>query len=211
MSMRGVLLLVAFISIGFSITPTKNTIFYDTNNLEYFVFSVDSPSGCVPEAKNNGREVTCTLTGYTPTDYKNMNAISTYFNVNNCFYVPPGNSNGYWYRDSYCGLNPLDNTYFYSNCYDPATWRLQKYSDNQCTQLLETEFIPQSGGCYNVPDKNESKILTCGQNSYEPSTTTSPPPTYSWYYYNYTTNPSVASIVQYASSFALLVSCIVFL
>jgi hypothetical protein len=188
--MRGFLIVLLFISFGVCIIPQKNTIFYNSNDLEYFVYSVDAPAGCVPEPKVNGREVTCTLTGYTPGNFKNMNSIFTYSNVNNCFFVPPGNSYKYYYLDNQCTLNPLDNTYFFSRCYYPGTWSLQKYSDNQCTQLVTDDTRP-FGSCTSYPQQNISQSFTCGKNSYVPPTTTT---TFTFSYLNWTTTaPSAAA------------------
>lgn len=199
--------MMVFMSLGVSLTPSKNTIFFDSNDLEYFVYSVDAPSGCTPEPKSNGKEVTCTTTGYTPGNYKNMNFIATYSNVNNCFFVPPGNSEAYYYLDNTCTLNPLDNTYFFNNCYFGGGWFFKTYSDDQCTQVLDSTFINFVNGCYNVPDKNESKQITCGNNAYVPTTTTTAA-THS--YYNWTTtSPSSGSTL--GVGLILLVLCFVFL
>lgn len=192
-----------FLFISLASAGTVNILYYNDADTLYYTHDYDSAS-CVPEPKTNGREVICTPYGpYIPPDNRKLNNENKYSGVTNCFWQGPGNAEGHYYLDSYCGKNPNDNTYFYNTCYYPGTWTLQTFSDSACTQLISSNTVQFGGFCVANATENSSKTYFCAIDSWRPTTTmtttsTSAP-------YNGTYPPNQAAFITFSGwTFCLL-------
>ncbi len=159
--------LVLFLLLAHTLATTRYINFFDANDVIYLSVYEDANGGCIPEPKNNGRETICTNTAFVPPDINSMNTGRIYYGNTRCV---TGDFKNARYRDSYCGFNPLEGTYFFNRCYSPGFWLLETYSDANCTQLIQRYSTPIAGTCKSNFTENSSSSFSCGSNSWKPTT-----------------------------------------